>query len=67
MEAFDIFNREYETKALSVCPELKNITIDAVCNYDSAHLAEQIMGTVLLIHRTLSELCKPNLEYMNRL
>ncbi len=40
MEAFDIFNREYETKALSVCPELKNITIDAVCNYDSAHLAE---------------------------
>ena len=40
IEAFDIFNSEYGTKALSVCPELKNITIDAVCNYDSAHLAE---------------------------
>lgn len=40
IEAFDIFNREYGAKALFVCPELKNITIDAVCNYDSAHFAE---------------------------
>ena len=38
--AFDLFNREYGTKALSICPELRYITIDAVYYDDSLHLAE---------------------------
>ena len=38
--AFDIFNREYGAKALSICPELENIPINAVCHCDSKHLSE---------------------------
>ena len=36
IEAFDIFNREYGSKALSICPELGEIAIIAVYHNESS-------------------------------
>ena len=40
IEAVDDFNRLYGQKAISICPELCNITISAVYHDDSQHLSE---------------------------
>ena len=40
IEAVDDFNRLYGQKAISICPELYNITISAVYHDDSQHLSE---------------------------
>ena len=55
MEAFDKFNREYETKALSVCPVLKNITIDAVWKF-----VQWTEGAIDYVYRTIKEPGKPH-------
>lgn len=40
IEAVNDFNRLYGLKAISICPELYNITINAVYHDDSQHLSE---------------------------
>ena len=40
IEAVNDFNRLYGQKAINLCPELNNITINAVCHDDSLHLSE---------------------------
>ncbi len=40
IEAVNDFNRLYGQKAINICPELYNITINAVYHNDSQHLSE---------------------------
>lgn len=40
IEAVNDFNRLFGLKAISICPELYNITINAVYHNDSQHLSE---------------------------